>query len=968
MASIFTYDPDPPRVSSPWITSQDENTANALPRDISVPCLLSEYGVKKLRAEPQEGPTEYKLHLLLRPRRSYTSMSTAQALNNNKSNASQPTRIQDSFYTTAAAATAATATANAPTLSLPASSNQPRRERLKHLTTQLLWRLQQSSPYHSTSSKELTIPELPDRFADLASSSIKLEPLVPGLEESRGALYEIGVSDDGTLVGLTKDEMAESITTLRLMAASLGCMVDVLRMIRVGECEWVETTREATDNRIDGQSHETDARVGAGAGSGSGSGTHDAVKHATLWVAEALVMPDLGIRNVARTRGDAAGSSLHEAGDMTLSTPEQVALPSTGSSPTPQLRITLTGPTTSGKSSLLGTLSTGTLDNGRGKSRLSLLKHRHELVSGVTSSIAQELVGYKDDAILNFSQANIESWVDIHDCAEGGRLVFLSDSGGHPRFRRTVLRGLMNWAPHWSILCIAGDVPENTFTGIDSPAASTKNAASSSSSSCPCPSSPSSAAAAAAAAATNANLSRAHLNLVLKLDVPMAIVITKLDLASKQSLQQIMVHLLAIIKNAGRIPKIIQPDQVQHDDLHRIPAADLSKVEAFVQSISETGDFTSHVPIVLTSVVKGTGIGLVHALLSKLPLPPPPTSQDYIGLALNPEQPRCLFHIDDTFSLPSSYCALATSFEVPADQGVVLTGHVRFGSLSVGDKVVIGPFHQSDDEDSLEFRASLEDRPWPGGDELLNYDASSPALARTPIKDIVSASAIPGEWHQAQIVSIRNLRLPVRNLEAGQAGSIGVAFEPMLMPMPTSMSMPNNTPIPAFSQSRRVRRGMVLAIPSKHMLDTGLTLQAASGFTALFQDSAICSLNVGSFVNVYVASVRAVGRVVRVSRRETKYTANSGADTDVDDIFGLASDIDNNNNNGNDNSKNNGNNSNECPQDNLGNWCGEVSLELLHNREWIEMGSKVIILEGGSQDRSRSGLEGFAGKVIEIVD
>ncbi|KAG6028967.1 hypothetical protein E4U41_000522 [Claviceps citrina] len=889
MASIFTYDPDPPRVSSPWITSEAEKTPPCLPRDSANPGLLSEYGVKKLRAEPQEGPTEYKLHLLLRPRRSYTSMSTVDVpgKSSQSSQSSQPARARDLHH------------AATPALSLPASSNQPRRERLKHLTTQLLWRLQQSSPYHSTSSKEVAVPMLPDNVVGL-ESSIRLEPLVPGLEESRGALYEIGVSDDGTLVGLTKDEMAESLTTLRVMAASLGCTVEVLRMIIVGDCEWTETTESA-----DGKGHESAAA---------------AVNHARLWVAEALVMPDLGIRNAARTGGsnNRAGPSPRATADKTSSTPEHdpISLPSRGSSPTPQLRITLTGPTTSGKSSLLGTLSTGTLDNGRGKSRLSLLKHRHEMVSGVTSSIAQELIGYKDDAILNFSQANIESWVDIHDCAENGRLVFLSDSGGHPRFRRTVLRGLMNWAPHWSILCIAGDTPGNVFPGVDHATAT-----------------------AHANANANANLSYAHLNLVLKLDVPMAIVITKLDLASKQTLQQTMTNLLAIVKNAGRVPKILQPDQVQHHDLQRVPAADLSKVERLVQSISKSGDLTSHVPIVLTSVVKGTGIGLVHALLSKLPLPAAPTSRDYIGLALNPEQPRCLFHIDDTFSLPSSYCALATGFELPTDRGVVISGHVRFGSLSVGDKVVIGPF-QSQDEESSDFRAALEERPSPAGYGLSISDPASSVLAQTTMKNIVSASAIPGEWHGAQIVSIRNLRLPVRNLEAGQAGSIGVAFEPM----------PNKTPSSAFTQEPRVRRGMVLAIPSKHMLDTGLTLQAASGFTALFQDSTVCELNMGSFVNVYVASVRAVGRVVRVSRHKPRYLPDFGEDNDVDDIFGLVSDVD----------------SNEYSRDHMERWCGEVSLELLHNREWIEMGSRVIILEGGSQDRS--GLEGFAGKVIEIVD
>lgn len=74
MASIFTYDPDPPRVSSPWLTPtgtpkpstpQPEEGNDATP----VSGLLADYGVTRLGAEPQEGPIEYKLHLLLRPRR-----------------------------------------------------------------------------------------------------------------------------------------------------------------------------------------------------------------------------------------------------------------------------------------------------------------------------------------------------------------------------------------------------------------------------------------------------------------------------------------------------------------------------------------------------------------------------------------------------------------------------------------------------------------------------------------------------------------------------------------------------------------------------------------------------------------------------------------------------------------------------------------------------------------------------------
>lgn len=824
------------------------------------PDLLSDYGVTKLQAEPQEGPTEYKLHLLLRPRRAYDFMTTTNSIKALKSG-----RTPD-----------VTTPSKAP-IPAPVTPNQPRQHRLQHLTTQLLWRLQQSSPYHSASSKQLTMPKLPDDNADLTASTTPA-PLVPGLEESGGALYEIGVADDGTLVGLTKDEMTESLTTLRVMAASLGCTVEVMRMVIVGDCEWTETADlvDTADQAI------TQIK-----------------KRGKLWVAEALVTACFEPRDAS----SAAVESEQKSEAATLSQSDQP--PSRGSSTTPQLRITLTGPTTSGKSTLLGTLSTGTLDNGRGKSRLSLLKHRHELVSGVTSSIAQELIGYKDGAILNFQHGNIESWTDIHDRAEDGRLVFVSDSGGHPRYRRTVLRGLMNWAPHWSILCIAADDSEQSSKSYNMalPTATGE-----------------------AASAPVVDLVKAHLALSLNLEVPMAIVITKMDLASKAALQQTMVKVLSAIKDAGRTPKILQPDQKATRDLLEIPASDRLKVKPVINAITEATSLTSFVPIVLTSTTTGSGIGLLHALLESLPVPPAPTASDYVGMVLNPEQPKCLFHIDDTFNLPISNGALGGDATARGGPGVVVSGHIRFGSFSIGDKIVVGPF-PSEDEEVRDL--APEDRPSPGGFGLSISHPASAELARIAMRNAISASEIEGEWLKAHVVSVRNLKLPVRTLEAGQAGSIGLVFES------------DRDKVQSLRDLRRIRRGMVLAIPSKHMRDTGLSLQAASGFTATFKDSKTQELHIGSLVNIYIASVRAAARIVHISRHPDQEPGNTA--TEELGVFSL-------------------NDEDEASKESS----TEISLDLLHNREWIEMGSKVVLLEGGTQDRS--GLEGFVGRVMEIVD
>jgi GTPase len=724
------------------------------------------------------------------------------------------------------------------------------------------------------------IPKLPGDNEDL-NAPIQRAPLIPGLEDSGGALYEIGVSDDGTLVGLTKDEMDESLTTLRVMAASLGCKVEVMRMVIVGECQWVESTKLVDRPGTPGAQM---ARQGK------------------LWVAEAMVTPSF------EPQGDSFLDSASQRDDenKTAKQASEATIPSQGSSTTCQVRITLTGPTTSGKSTLLGTLSTGTLDNGRGKSRLSLLKHRHEMVSGVTSSIAQELIGYKDGSILNFSHSNTDSWIDIHDRAENGRLLFVSDSGGHPRYRRTVLRGLMNWAPHWSILCIAADDSEPASNGssLHPTSLDPDNAQN-----------------------TRADLVMAHLTLSLKLDVPMAIVITKMDLASKPALQKTLVKVLTAIKDAGRTPKILQPDQKEHAEMPAIPPEDNAKVQSLVQEMVDAGSLTKFVPIALTSAMTGTGIGLIHALLSCLPLPPPPTSRDYVGMALNPEQPKSLFHIDDTYNLPISYGTLTSDSSRKQNSGIIVSGHIRFGALSVGDKIVVGPFPAGDDDDR---NLGPEERPSPENDGLSISHPSSAELSRIAMKNAVSASEIAGEWLKAEVVSVRNLRLPVRTLEAGQAGSIGLVLYAGKGD--------------SVRDQPRVRRGMVLAIPSQHMMDTGLSLQAASGFTAVFKDHYTQTLVEGSFVNIYVASVRAAARIVRVRALRNSTKESRSIPTDELEMFSLNEELD----------------------ESVDLTATEVSVELLHNREWIELGSQVILLEGGARDRS--GLEGFVGKVLEIID
>ena len=849
MASLFSF-VEPTRVASPWKPSEVSDSKSSSPKpsatdedlhNVPEPDPLSEYGISRLGPEPQEGPIEYKLHLLLRPRRVYSHISTAP-------------HISGSVQARPVPSTTKTSISPPPPQS---ASSQSRQQRLSHLTTQLLWRLKQSSPNHVASSRrDILIPRLPEDIVD-ASQLVKPEKLPVGLEESQGALYEIGVSDDGTFVGLTKDEMDESILVLRNMAASLGCDVKILRTVEVGHCEFCED-----ENLLD--DHRTNV-----------STSHP--QRQKLWVCEALVIPDHGLSPATHSPNP------HQDG------PDLTAVQST----TAQLRVTLTGPSTAGKSTLLGTISTGTLDNGAGSSRLGLLKHRHEVASGVTSSVAQELIGYKEDEIFNFGRPDIESWINIHDGAENGRLVFVSDSAGATRFRRTILRGLVGWAPHWIILCIAAD-DKDFAVGVNG--ADTHEGE------------------------RSLNAAAAHLGLCLKLGIPLAVLLTKGDVSGISVIKPILERVMNAVKAAGRQPHLIRTGQECHSNLTHIPADDIRKIQAVVNKMEQP---VEHVPIILTSSVMGKGIGLVHALLANLPMPPTPTAQDFTGPVLNPEQPVTLFHIEEKYNLPARHAPVSAGYVDQVDEGTVVSGYLRFGDIHLGHRVVVGPFPPEEDDDSEEQRP--EDRPSPGSYSALTAaHQGATELAKLAIRNAISASKIKGEWHDATVVSIRNLRLPVNTLEAGQVGSIGVVLD-----------KPENM--------QRIRKGMVIAVPSHHMVKTGISLQAASGLTALFQDPRTASLAVGNVVSIYVASVRTAAKVVRVAEARPKDDTGE----DVDDVFKLDDHLDG--------------------ADNVGNGVKsagvEVSLDILSSREWVELGSQVLVLEGG-----RSGLDAFVGKVVEIAD
>ncbi|MCJ1402343.1 hypothetical protein MMC11_005563 [Xylographa trunciseda] len=902
MASIFTYDPDPPRVSSPWSTPP-----SSTPRPESLkaelhfggllsppPTLLAECGITKLEAEPQEGPTEYKLHLLLRPRRSFSSQSTGRYVSGSHLSRSNVSHSESTVPLRPDVV-----------IPVPPPTAQSRQNRLQQLTTQLLWRLQQSSPYHSSSTANLVLPLLPEAASKLGTPT-RPGRLLPGLEESRGALYEIGVSDDGTFVGITKDELDESLMNLRAMAASLGCRVEILRTVVVGDCDFSLSIV-------------------------SSKGLPPQIGREKLWVAEVHVLPDMHMYEQYRV----TDSPLTNGKLLPESSPHEglAAYDEEEESQTEQLRVSLTGSTTSGKSSLLGTLSTSTLDNGRGKSRLSLLKHRHEIASGVTSSVALELIGYqatfsgpdrveKNPDVVNYGCGNVSSWNDIHNSAEGGRLVFLTDSAGHPRYRRTTVRGLVSWAPHWTLCCIAADDSEDT-TGKTGSTASALEVL--------------------GPAGVGIDLSKAHLELCLKLELSLVVIITKYDLASKAGLRQVLAKVLSTVKAAGRQPYLLTPSslRVQESGLQMLHRANEEEVKGML-----CVDTNTLVPIVITSAVTGSGIGQLHSLLRHLPIPRLDKKlfhSDNDAYDVD-DSLATLFHVDEVFTKSDYAATVSTNENSPSIESTfVLSGHLRYGSLSIGDQLYIGPFtiDTSHDDSRLEMHRA---RSLPGQVSGSLRSFTSTRIRPRPLSSDYSSTnlhedssdASNREWQLLRVVSIRNLRLPVRRLLAGQVGTVGIEFEQA-----------------STFVSSKPRKGMVLARTASGQLDN--SLKACSSFKALFDDADYLFMEPGQFFSTYIASVRASAKIVSVEAATEAVEQDFQTEgEDANDIFGF------------DESGSHGARASST-QTRHAKKLIEVTFRFVTYREWIEIGTQVLVMPGSGAEGS-VGLEGFVGRITHTLD
>eukprot|EP00762_Andalucia_godoyi_P004198 ANDGO_05548.mRNA.1 GTP-binding protein AGP-1 len=271
------------------------------------------------------------------------------------------------------------------------------------------------------------------------------------------------------------------------------------------------------------------------------------------------------------------------------------------------LKVAVVGNVDAGKSTFIGVLTRGALDNGRGASRLYVFTHRHEIETGRTSAVSHQVMGFDADGkVVNYDKIHSE----ISDViAESKKLVTFIDLAGHEKYLKTTCRGMSGNALDYAMIIVAAN---NGLT----------------------------------------KMSKEHIGIALALKVPLVFVVTKIDIAPKNVLDQTMNDISRILKLPGvrKMPVVIRTMD------------DVVTVSKSFQAADRLA------PIFLVSNVTGEGLDLVRSFLNFAPRRIDWSEMSQMPFAAD---------VDDSFNVEGVGC--------------VVSALVTHGSVQVGDSVCIGP-------------------------------------------------------------------------------------------------------------------------------------------------------------------------------------------------------------------------------------------------------------------------------------
>lgn len=227
---------------------------------------------------------------------------------------------------------------------------------------------------------------------------------------------------------------------------------------------------------------------------------------------------------------------------------------------TRNIRVAVVGNVDAGKSTMIGTLTTSFLDDGRGSSRTSIMKHRHEIESGRTSTSSSHLMGFRHsgEPIAGRDKIRANKMKSEDEIArESYRIVTLMDLAGHEKYLKTTIHGVSSGFADYAIVLVNSRHPPTHMT-------------------------------------------QHHLNLCCSFGIPIIVVFTKIDGCPEHALATSKSEVAKLLKSneVGRRPYAIKTEQ---------------------DIITSMGKLHTLAPTIDISCVTGEGLDLLRKMLFSLP-------------------------------------------------------------------------------------------------------------------------------------------------------------------------------------------------------------------------------------------------------------------------------------------------------------------------------------------------------------
>jgi len=121
------------------------------------------------------------------------------------------------------------------------------------------------------------------------------------------------------------------------------------------------------------------------------------------------------------------------------------------------LTIPMLGNVDAGKSTIVGVLASGELDNGNGKAMSKVARHIHEIKMRRTSSISYRLLGFDHGgSVVNYRLISPLDEAEV--LLNSSKVVSFVDLAGHEKYLRTTLKGVLGHDPDYAMIVIAANM------------------------------------------------------------------------------------------------------------------------------------------------------------------------------------------------------------------------------------------------------------------------------------------------------------------------------------------------------------------------------------------------------------------------------------------------------------------------------------------------------------------------------